>query len=331
MSNRRIAWCRVIALSVVSCWASTASASPWTLGDGETTLDIGYDFQFAGEEYLPDGEFQRFPLDGQFVSNGMRVGVRHALTERLELGATATFKSVAYTADAVILELPEDPTLEDARASVLDFNQSAFGAGDVYFTGRYNFVKGTLAAANEVRLKFPTGYTPPQGTFDETSGAIADDVSLGDGQTDLEDSFLVGIFVPTTRTFARADIGFRLRFGGAGHQVFGALKVGQFIGDHMLMFVGTNGAYSVTQGKVIGKTAVARAPDVTAAEIRPAQVELIDLRLDKDWLNIEGGLLFLVTERLELQAVYQRLLVGRNIPVLNTFSIGTAVKLGGRP
>lgn len=71
-----------------------------------------------------------------------------------------------------------------------------------------------------------------------------DDVTLGDGQIDIEQSILFGGFVNITQTFFRADadIGGRLRMGAPGHQFLGAFKVGQFIGPRVVIFANIDGA-----------------------------------------------------------------------------------------
>lgn len=303
-------------------------SSPWTMPDNQTLLNVGYDFQFATREFVPDGTFQKFPLDGRFLSNSLRVGLRHGLSDQLEFEGVATFKSVSFLADPVILELPEEPNLTNARESIVDFNNAEFGAGDVFLTGRYNFLKKTLALAQELRLKLPTGYQTPQGTFDSETGAVADDVTLGDGQADLETSFLFGLFVAQTRSFVRIDPGFRFRFGGPGHQAIGAVKFGQFIGEQFLLFAGARGAYTVNEGEVIGQTFVSTVFDLSADEIVAGEnIEPVDLRLDKDWLMVEGGILFVITRGVEVQAGYSRVIIGRNIPAINTVSVGTSVRM----
>lgn len=307
---------------------SNAQASPWTMPKDDLLFSLNYDFQFAEREFLPDGTFQKFPLNGRFTSSTLRLGGRYGFTSRFELAADVFFKAVNYTADPVILALPSDQAnLDEARSSVVDFSTSQLGAGDIYLTGRYNLLNGTVALTNEVRAKFPTGYTPPQGTFDEDTGAVADDIALGDGQTDLEEALLFGVFIPSTRTFGRADAGFRLRFGAPGHQAFGSLKVGQFLGDHIVLFAGSSGAYTVVDGDPIGQSFIS-----TESDLQPEDVVLgenvvpVDLPLDKDWVSVEGGLLFIAKPGLELQASYSQILVGTNIPAIQTVSFGTAVR-----
>ncbi len=326
ISRQRCLW--PLAALAVFLLPMPASASPWTMPKDELLFTLGYDFQFAEDEFLPDGTYQSFPLDGRFTSSTLRAGFRYGFTSKLEVAAELTAKAVQYTSDPAIVALPEDTVdLATAREAVLDFSASRLGPADLFLTGRYNFIKSTVAIANETRLKVPTGYTAPQGTFDEETGAIADDVALGDGQADLEDSILFGVFIPPTRTFARLDAGFRLRFGGPGHQLIGGAKIGQFIGDHFVLFAGGSGAYTVNDGKVIGQTIVATRDDLQADDIDAAEdLAPLDLRLDKDILAVEGGLLLIPVPGIEIQVAYSQIVLGSNVAAIRSVTVGTALR-----
>lgn len=329
MSVHRNLAISLLLLTSLSMVARDAEASPWTLPKDLLLLSLNYDFQFAEQEYLPDGTFQSFPLNGRFSSSTLRLGGRYGLTSKFEFAAELMVKSVNYAADPVILALPEGQDsvdLDEARASIVDFSSNRLGPADMYLTARYNFVKTMFALANETRIKLPTGYKPPQGTFDQETGAVADDVALGDGQTDLENSILVGVFLPETRTFARADLGFRLRFGGPGHQVIGGAKIGQSIGQHLVIFGGASGAYTVNEGEVIGSTLISTVDDLQSSEVEPGvNAVSVDLRLDKNWVSAEGGVL-LPVGGVELQVAYSHVVHGANIPAIQTVSIGTAIR-----
>jgi len=311
--------------------AATASASPWTLPKDDLALMLSYDFGYAQREFLPDSTYQHFPLNGQFQSNDLRLDSRYGFTDRFEGEVELTLKSVNYAADPVVLGLPKGQDTVDlagARASVTDFSQTAIGAGDAYFAGRYNFYRKLIAFTEETRVKLPTGYDEPQQTFDPESGTVDDDVALGDGQTDIEESLLLGGFIPFTRSFFRLDAGFRFRMGDPGHQAIGAFKVGQFIGKHFIAFAGVRGALTVTQGNVIGKTFVATVDNLQPEDVAPGDnTKAIDLRLDKDFAAAEGGAIFTPFEGVEIQAAYSYIFWGANIPAIHTLTIGTALRL----
>ena len=318
-----------VAAAILS-FAARAQASPWTLPKDELLLSVNYDFQLADDEFLPDGSFQRFPLEGRFVSNTLRLGTRYGFTPKFELGGEANFKAVTYTAQPVLLAIPEDSEdLRAVRGELKNFSQTQVGAADVYVTGRYNFYRRLVVLTNETRLKFPTGYPAPQGTFDLDTFEVQDDLALGDAQTDIEDSILFGFFVPATRTFGRLDAGFRFRFGGPGHQAIGSVKAGQFVGKHFIFFAGTGGALTVIEGDIIGKTFVSTEPDgLDTVDVEVGVNTIgVDLPYDKDWLNVEGGLIFLPVPGVEVQLAYSKTVFGRNIPASHGIFLGTAVRL----
>src|SRR5690606_5453497 len=91
---------------------------------------------------------------------------------------------------------------------------------------------------------------------------VGGQATLGDAQTDLTQSLLIGLSIPRTGTFARLDGGLRLRFGAPGHQAVGGFKLGQLIGRDTIVLAGVRGFYTLTEGEQIGVTMVARDPGV---------------------------------------------------------------------
>lgn len=312
---------------------SVVYASPWTLPQGDSTVAVGFEFQLAMDEYLPDGSAQPFPLSGEFQQSALNVGVRYGFTNRFEGAVELGFKSVDYRSRPVIIGLPsEQATLPEARASIYDFNRSALGAGDIWLTGRYNLLRERVLLTNETRAKFPTGYAAPQQTFSDPSSpspdSTQDDVTLGDGQTDLENSLLFGAFIPPTRTFIRVGSGFRFRFGDPGHQFIADAKIGQFLGDHVIVFGGGRTAWTVTRGNIVGKTFVLNRPEATPEDIQPEDISQIDLRLDRNFVQVEGGLIWSLGD-VEMILNYSYIPVGANIPAIHAVSVGTTMRLSG--
>lgn len=324
------------ALALVLGFSAGAAASPWTLPNDDLSVHLDADFQFTEEQFLLDGTRQDFSLNGNFKSSALRVTTRYGLTDRLELGGTLRLKHVTYEADPLVL-LTEDPEgldeevpLSEARARTLDFSTNNAGVGDVDLFGRYNFFRDAgLLLTTETLVRLPTGYAAPEGTFEDDSFAdatVQDDVTLGDGQANLRQSLLFGAFISPTRTFVRADLGYELRFGRPGDQGIAALKAGQLIGDKVVVFAGARGVLTLREGEPIGKTFVALDPDVPASEFLISNIAIEDSTLDRDYLQVEGGLILRVGE-MELQAAYSRVLLGRNIPVINSVAFSTAVRL----
>ncbi len=322
----------VLGLSVIAI-SGSAFASPWTLPKDDLSLSLGFDFQLATEEFQGDGSRREFPLDGEFTSQTLGIGLRYGFTDRLELEIDFALKSVAYKADPVVLRLPTDTVdLQGARDAVYDFSDSAVGMGDIILSARYNLYRRPMGViSTETRAKLPGGYRAPGQTFstpdNPNPNAQEDDVTLGDGQTDLEQSLLFGGYIPATRTFARAGVGVRLRFGAPGHQLIGDAKVGQFLGKSFVLFGGVRGAFTVIEGETLGKTFVVTRNNVTSQNIRDSDIRQDLLSLDKDFVQTEGGLLFILSGDAEMQVVYSYIPFGKNISAIHSVSVGTTIRI----
>lgn len=324
-SQLRMVGSMVAAAALCTGLTQSAQASPWTVPADEFVLAIDSNYQSADEEYLPDGTLQQFPLDGEFTSVNLGIGGRYGFTDRFEGAFRLNFKRVDYDSDPVVLGLPDDPNDQVAvNEAIFDFSTSEAGASDAFFYGRYNFYSGSVMLTSETSLKLPTGYQQPEGTFEEgqpTPAAIEDDVTLGDGQADLTQSLLMGLYLPPTRTFARFDVGYKHRFGSPGDQLVGGASIGQYLGDHWLVFIGGHGAYTLFEGDPIGKSFITRTPGKPTNEFSASDVETIDISLDKDYLTVEGGVI-LALDQLEIRASYGRMVTGSNIPQIDSFSLG---------
>lgn len=324
----------VVGLSVIAL-GGNAFASPWTLPKDDLSLTLGFDFQQATEEYQTDGARREFPLDGTFTSQTLGLGLRYGFTDRLELELDVQLKSVAYKAEPVVLRFApgvETVDLQGARDAVYDFSESVIGLGDITLAARYNLYRRPMGViSTETRAKLPGGYRAPGQTFRDPTNASPnaqeDDVTLGDGQTDLEQSILFGGYVPATRTFARAGLGVRLRFGAPGHQAIGDAKVGQFIGKSLVVFGGVRGAFTVIEGDTLGTTFVVTRNNVTSQNIRDSDIRRDLLSLDKDFLQTEAGLLVVLSSDAEMQVVYSYIPVGKNISAIHSVSVGMTIRI----
>lgn len=328
-SLRNCALAIVVALIGASV-PQVADASPWTLPKDKFVLLLDSNYQTADEEFLPDGELQAFPLDGQFTSITFGIGGRYGITDRFEMALDLDFKQINYEADPVLLALPDDTSSESLNEAIFDFGRSSAGVGDAHLHGRYGLVTGLVRVTSQTSVKFPVGYERPRGTFtDDTpsAGAIEDDVTLGDGQTDLTQSVLFGAYIPATRSFARLDAGYRLRVGSPGDQAVGGVSIGQYLGEDFILFAAASGAYTLFEGDTIGQSFITRSPGKSASELNAEEdIEQIAITLDKDYLNVEGGIILRLRD-LEVRASYGQILTGRNIPKINSFSLGVVYSL----
>lgn len=317
--------CSLSLLLAITCASSVTFASPWTVPPDELVLTLDQDFQFADREFLPDGTAQLFPLNGTYRSHTTRVGARYGFTERFEGAVDLNFSMVNYNHDPVILNgFDEGASAGEATATIRNFNTSEFGAGDFYFHGRYNLFRGSFLVTTATTIKLPTGYTTPTGTFvtgADGSSLPGGQATLGDGQSDLTQSLLFGTYIAPIRTFMRLDTGLRYRFGDPGHQATANFRAGKFIGDRFVLAAGAGYLKTITEGEVIGDTYTAIDPTIAATEFRPDNVRVLPLRLDRDALTVDAGILISIAD-IEFTANYGQTLLGINTAAVHAFSVG---------
>lgn len=322
------------AFAVCASSSRTASASPWTLPERQASVGVATDLQYARTEFLPDGTRQVFPLNGEYYAGLLRLGLRYGVTDRVEIGASVHGGVIAFQADSVYLadvlttEVGEEGSPERFRANILSFDHAALGLGDLRLFVRHRWSGlGRVVVAGELQLKLPTGYTPPSGTFedDEFARGVADDVSFGDGQADLEPRLLFG-FVPASDWFIRADVGLRLRAFGPGQQVTGALKVGTRVSRGFLPYVFADAEHSFTEGRVIGTSYATDSPEVDGSEFTADLLDPVPLRLDRSFVSAGAGAIFQLQDR-EVDVSYHAILWGKNIAQIHSVSIGTTFGL----
>ncbi len=346
-------WLAWLPAALVLCTASLASASPWTLPRGTGVVAAGYSYQLATQEWFSrdDAMFRdarNFPLAGRYEASTFTVQARVGLTDRLELDVSLPLKLVSYGSDSVIL-LPNDPVamtpgaeLDYYQQNIIQLARTRSGIGDIQFATRYRWLLQPLALATELRIKAPTGYDAPVGTFGARPNSIQDfidnagtyarpsnvqdDVTLGDGQLDVGLNVLLGYAFPT-RTFVRLDAGYNLRFGKAADQLVGRLSLGQLIGRSLLFYVGGQLTWSAERGDVIGISVAAIDPNLPAQDYAGlANLYLREVRLERDAIDVNAGMIVKITDTVEMNVGYGRTLWGRNTALTNAFSLGFAVR-----
>lgn len=339
-----------IAAAAVAVFLSmpiVARASPWTLSPGVALMQTGFDVQLANSEFIDRGGEQAFPLNGRSAGANLNLGIRIGLFDRLELEVGLPVRVVTYVSDPAIVADFSGDDIDQAgqfyRDNVLDFSQTAAGIGDLRIAGRYQIFLQPLAVAAEVGLKIPTGYEGPAGTFGREPSTldafeqqqqdlaqpdrVRDDVTLGDAQVDLSASVLVGVAF-STGTFIRASAGYNLRFGGAGDQILGDVRVGQSIGPKILLYGFGRIAYSIQDGDSIGISLVAEDPELGADSFAFGQnIRPIVRPLQTDLLDVGGGAIWRVTRSSEVNVAYTRTVWGRFAAATNTLSLSVGFRL----
>ncbi len=339
---------RLVLAASVGFASTPALASPWTLPGGQLVVSSSFDFQFANSEFIDRGGERAFPLEGQFFGGGLTLSARLGMTDAIELEGSFPLRIVSFQADPVILRAaPADLAGPGALAfyqdNLVDFSQTGAGVADISLRGRYRFLaEGAWVSTLELGLRTPTGYREPEGTFGAEPTTVEafearadelvrpenvrDDVVLGDGRLELQLSVLVGAAFETG-TFVRGSGGYALRLRGAGDQLRTELKVGQSLGDRVLVFVEGRLAVTVESGESIGISAVATDPAVDARRFATGGITLIERVLERDALDVGGGLVWRVTRDVEVNLAYSRTVWGRFTAATHAFSFSTLYRL----
>ena len=325
--------------------SSIAEASPWTLPQGRFVFGTNFNHQAANSEFFDTGAARRFPLRGEYDSVGMSAYARIGFTDWMEFELSLPFSVVSYQSDSVLLvPQPEDSevsSLDYYQENVIELNRTVVGVGDLNLATRFRWFLRPFAMATEIRLKTPTGYSAPAGTFGERPTSIAsftenlgqfvrpenvqDDVTLGDGQLDASISMLFG-HAYRSGTFVRANLGYNLRLADAGDQALAMMKIGQRLGKNLLVFASSSLAYATQKGRVIGISVAAVDPNVAAKDYGGTENLLLrEVTLNPSFLDIGGGAIMRVGRYIEFSASYYRRVWGVNTAATDSFNLGVAV------
>ena len=332
-SQRKLHTCGLL-VALCLTWSQAALGSPWVLKKHGMVVGLTAGTQFATSEFLPrerDGKHQAFPLNGRFEAYFLELSGRYGLGRGFEVAAKVEFKGISFSSDPVLIQDgTESISPREANEQTFDFSQRAAGLGDIRLGVAYQHLKRQIRLASTVWVKIPGGYRQPRATFREDQPSpdqINDDVALGDGQVDLQYALEAGTVIRKTRTLFEVDAGYRARFNGPGHQVFGLVKIGQLVGRNVLLFVSLDGAYTIFSGERLGNSFIAKDPDQPKNAFMKDNVEQVPLRLDRDFLILSGGALFRFGGP-EWVARVSHTFLGQNFSRITSISLGLLVSFG---
>jgi len=323
-----------------------AHASPWALPKGRFAWTSVLEYQWAGQEFLDRRVPSEFPLNGSYSATRFEVGARYGLGAGFDVELSIPIQIVSFQSDPVILLVDDGPpetALDRAQESVLDFTQTRAGVADIRALVRKQWVRTPLAFATTLEVKIPAGYRGPAGTFgsepttdDELIAAateaidqanVEDDIALGDGQVDIVSMAHLG-WASRSGWFTRGAVGYAWRLGEAGDELRSEARVGKLFGRKFLLFAGAQLRYAVGQGKLIGVSVAAIDPSLPATEFGGfTNLNLRNLRLERDALRVDGGLIYRLSKTLELNANYARTVWGRNTTAVNSLAFALAGRL----
>ena len=179
------------------------------------------------------------------------------------------------------------------------------GAGDLYFGIRYLLSDRGAVSSLQGALRVNTGY--------ETDLSILDQAPpLGDGQTDFELNLLIGNSIFNYVVYYNLEAGYRVRSGAPVDEVPFTLEAGVNLGKLALII-----------GKLIGVRAIAEAQSTA-----PGVGSQISLSPVEDYLKVNFEFIWNASPSVEVAAIAERVLDGRNTAAGATF--GVALSLRGR-
>jgi len=289
----------------------------------------------GANEWLINGNYQSFPLNGRFFGANLRASARYGITDRLEIGGEFALTHVQYDSDEIYFGADLVPNFDEVTsnaeiaANITSLDRRVTGLGDIQLYARYRLTPDSLwrfVATPELHFKIPTGYERPAGTFsdDDFSEGVADDVTLGDGQIDITALMHFGL-IPHPRWFNRFSVGFRLRLFGPGQQVLASYKTGVRIGTFLIPYGELAITHSVTEGKVVGTTFATNRPETPAAEFGADDLLLLEWRADRSHLQPRFGVIF-VQPKWEVDISFTTTVWGINVAQAQVVSMGVTVK-----
>ncbi len=318
------------------------AGSPWLLDQDKSVIQFDFRSEFADREFLPDGENQKFPLRGRFQGQSLGFNFRYGLGHDLELGFAGSYKTLAYVSEPVTV-VSQQAAGGTQILPTFSLSEEEQGLGDLLLSVRYNLLKGAVLITPEIEVKIPTGYAGPAGTFandnpgiqtdedgafvEQTQGnvPVLDDLALGDGQVDVTGAMLFGTYIKPTKTFGKADAGFKMRFGGPAPTATYGAKLGQFIGNRFVLFAGVSGEQRLGKGEPIGISFATKLPETSPQYFPVQNFQLYTLRRDRSFTEVSGGGLLRLKDY-EIILSGGKILDGKNIAESVFVSLSTSYR-----
>lgn len=167
-------------------------------------------------------------------------------------------------------------------------------AGDLELQAKYQFLSKPVVASVLGGAKIPVAYD------------IVDNPPLGNGETDFDAKLLLGASFYPLPAYATGDIGYRFRGGQFVDELHYNLEAGYTVFNKFLLKFMFNGIRHI-QG----------------AE---GESTLFGFPLEQNRTRIGGGLIFLLSSRVEIEVDYLDTTAGLNIPKTKEFFVGIAWK-----
>ena len=270
-------------------WKRRVSAGAWTFPKGQLWTILAFMAQDTGEDYIdvPPPNFPRdsrepYLLDGAYRSRTFFLDAMYGATDSFNIGVQIPFF---------------DQTFQDQELDIL-FGGSVSSAGfsDIRIFLKHKLLNDPFVSS----LKF--GVKAPTGSFENRQGLIP----VGEGQWRFDFILQFGRSFWPFRTYANADIGYRLRLKNSeidrdpGCELFWIAEF-SYEWSHKLMTI-------VKWERIDGK-----------------EITSLDLQLSGDIKKIQyisPSVMYRATRSIAIEAGLRILIAGQNFPAGRVFQIG---------
>ena len=271
-------------------------AGAWTQSKGGFYSKLA-GLSFSSLAYLDtDGERHDRAVDPQeeLSDRGLSAYLEYGLLDRLTLVASLPYKSLSFTN-------PREARYFEALDSTIvreHPDQSASGLADLELRLRWRLLLDPAVVSLAAGGKLPLGYEVP-GELPESY------VPLGTGETDAEVRLLVGRSLYPVPGYVTGTLGYRLRGGEYGNELFHGLEAG-YSWNRLLVKGVVEGIQTLGDCGATGETG--------------------GLVGDQNNLKLSPGLIWSINDRLEISADLFHIAAGCNTAAGTTYAVGLAFK-----
>lgn len=171
---------------------------------------------------------------------------------------------------------------------------TGFLAGDFEFHLKYQFLERPLVASVVTGTKIPLVYDVK--TFPP----------LGNGETDLDVRLSLGASLYPIPVYMTGDVGYRQRGGEFIDEIHFIFEAGYTIWERYLMRILTTGIRNVKESE--------------------GESNLLGFPLAQEQFRLGGGVIYKLSQQLEIDVTFLNTISGNNIPKANELFVGIAFK-----
>ena len=271
-------------------------AGAWTQAKGGFYSKLA-GLSFSSRAYLDaDGNREDRAVDPreELSDRGLSAYLEYGLLDRLTVVASLPYKRLDFRKPAEARYFPSlDTTIVERHP-----DQSASGLADLELRLRWRLLLDPAVVSLAAGGKFPLGYEVPRELPESY-------VPLGTGETDAELRLLVGRSLYPVPGYVTGTLGYRLRGGEYGNELFHGLEAG-YSWNRLLVKGVVEGIRTLGDCGATGETG--------------------GLVGDQNNLKLSPGLIWSINDRLEISADLFHIAAGCNTAAGTTYALGLAFK-----